>query len=476
MKITDFKQVQKKQVDEALSDFVGDYGSAAIKKLFGRTGGKTVQQQMAQDMYLKDFVGKALGSLDTAIQGGIVDPNLKDEPKAVSPSEVKPEQGQPGAEEPKTQPSPADTTPSTTAPTGTGLQKSSTAMAKGAYKQQQATTQSMNDYVKNVSAQLSQVKDKTQKVNLTKELVNFMADRKGYPEWENAIKTAEYVLKKSGDPNFATTAIQKLRQGQRMDLKPGGMAEAWQIYYLNKLVEGAGLTWKDLGLSVLAENRQYRIVESKYLKLNKIFEQIVTEAESIGQYLQKWFRQYMKGVDYSASQQDIDNLINNVQATYAKDKGKAALNKLANTAWALSQSSAGGQGAAAAPKAAGAAQPSAAGGEAPATEPAAGGAAPETSKAAEIQAKASGKPVPAAGDQSQQVKGAAQLVPQMNNYQLAELIKMSLDRLKKIDQSLYGQVVKSLSSGQAIPTQPPSSTPPGGGGAVTKESKTFKRK
>lgn len=467
MKITDV-QTNKKQINEFdLSNLVGDYGSAAIKKMFGKAGGKTVQHQMAQDMYIKDFVGKAISSLETAIQGGLVDPNLKNQPKPVSPGEVQPEPNNPGstargvtgAATPGVAATPAGVAASSgvtaspaTAVAG-GLPKTGTHMSTGKYKQQQATTQNLNNYVRNVSAQLSQVQDKNQKVNLTKELVNFMADRKDSPEWTNALKTAEFVLKKSGDPNFATAAIQKLRQGQRMDLKPGGMSEAWQIYYINKLIEGAGLTWKDLGLSVLKENRKYRIIESKYLKLNKIFEQILTEAESINQYLQKWFKQYMKGVDYSANQQDIDSMIDAVQSSYGRDKGRAALSKLANTAWAVSQSSAGGQSAgtqaptgqqpSVASSASGTVQPTGS------TGPAATAAEPETSKAAEITAQATDKPA----DQSQQVKSAAALTQQMNNYQLSELIKISLERLKKIDTSLYSQVMKSIAGGKPIPTQ-----------------------
>lgn len=127
----------------------------------------------------------------------------------------------------------------------------------------QQTQQNLNNYVRGVSQQLSQVTDRNQKINLTKELVNFMADRKGYPEWNNALRTAEYVLKKNTDPKFATAAIQRLRAGQRMDLNPSGLKEEWKIALLTMLIEGAGLTWKDLGLSVLLESnsKKYKIVE-----------------------------------------------------------------------------------------------------------------------------------------------------------------------------------------------------------------------
>lgn len=171
-----------------------------------------------------------------------------------------------------------------------------TSKAVDQYKQQQQTTQNLNNYIKSTAAELNKVTDKKQKIALTKELVNFMADRKDAPEWENALATVKQVLKTSaGDPAFASAAIQKLQAGEKMDLNPIGsqsnkkstvagfkdrtasktagkaVAEAWKIYYLNKLVEGANLTWKDLGLTILQESntKLYNIVERKSLTESK---------------------------------------------------------------------------------------------------------------------------------------------------------------------------------------------------------------
>ena len=331
---------------------------------------------------------------------------------------------------------PEPTVPPVTAPTAPtapaaaaagGLPKTGTNMATGKYKQQQQTTQNLNNYVKGVSQQLGQVTDKAQKIALTKELVNYMADRKDYPEWANALKTAEFVLKKNSDPKFATAAIQKMRAGQRMDLNPMGVKEGWKIYYPNMLIEGAGLTWKDLGLSVLVESntKKYRIVESRYVKLNNIFESIL-EADSgkisISQYLKnQWYPQYMKGVNYEVNQAAIDKGIGDVQATYAKDRGRAALEKLAQVSYAVSK------------------------GNVPA------GAANIVNKDATTAQTDTEKVADTSATQSATQSAAASQTQQMNSHQMAELVKSTMARLKSVDAKLHAETMKELTSN--TPTQ-----------------------
>ena len=431
MKLDEFKKLEELR----LSSLIGDYGSAALKKMTGQAGGKTLQQQMAQDMFIKDFVGDAISSLETAIEGGLVDPKLRTaKPKTaapVNPAGVKPEPTVPGATAPAAAPAAA-------APAAGGLPKTGTHMATGKYKQQQQTTQNLNNYVRGVSQQLSQVTDKAQKIALTKELVNYMADRKDYPEWGNALKTAEFVLKKNADPNFATAAIQKLRAGQRLDLNPAGLKEGWKIYYLNMLIEGAGLTWTDLGLSVLLEStsKKYMIVESRYVKLNNIFESILEAGDtgkiSISQYLKnQWYPQYMKGVNYAVNQAAIDKGIDAIQATYAKDRGQAALEKLAQVSYAVSK------------------------GNVPA------GAANIVGKGADATAPTADKAAePAQAAQSQAAAQPAQAA--MNSHQMAELVKSTMAKLKGVDAKLYAETMKELTTGtptQGLDAKAPSAAP-----------------
>lgn len=81
-----------------------------------------------------------------------------------------------------------------------------------------------------------------------------------------------------------------------------------------------------------------------YKKLNRIFESIILqEQESISDYLKnRWFPAYMKGVNYGSSEATIDKILKDIETTWAKDQGKAAMNKLAHLAFSLSKGNAAG--------------------------------------------------------------------------------------------------------------------------------------
>ncbi len=448
MKLNDFKQTEKKLDEFRLSSLLGDYGSAAAKKMFGQTDGKSVQSQMAMDIFLKDFVDDAIGGLVSGVKSGLIDPNIKSKAgaKPVNPNSVKPAAGQPGA--------------ATTAPTsqpatqGTAsAQKTSTAPAVGKFNQQKQTTQNMNQYIQSAAKTLNATQDKNQKIALTKELVNYMADRKGYPEWDNAVATVQQVIKKGAvDPNFANAAVGKIKAGQTM-------AEAWKVFYINKLLEAVDLTWNDIGLTVLKEStsKHYIIAETKYYKLNNLFENILNEAQSIGDYLKNWYAGYMKGVNYGPNQADVDKLINQVEATYGQDKGKGALEQLAQMSYSLSKGAAPGA----------------------ADEKAKIDQANNAAKQpAQGQAQTS---APAQGQQSAQSQPASQL----NSQQIAAQIKQDLTKLSKIDAKLYNDLIKSLQPvSQPAPQSAPSqgqfqdkpAAQPGASAGLVAESKKKIRK
>ena len=92
------------------------------------------------------------------------------------------------------------------------------AAAKTAGAQKQST-QNMNDYVKNVSSQINAAQTKPEKIELAKELINFMSDRKGSPEYDNALGSASVVLKKAGLNNM----LAPLKGGQTANQKPQGL-------------------------------------------------------------------------------------------------------------------------------------------------------------------------------------------------------------------------------------------------------------
>ena len=446
MRIHDFKQTEKRLDEFRLSSLVGDYGSAALKKGFGMAGGKTMKQQMAQDIFLKDFVGDAISALQTGIQGGLIDPSIMGmktprPPKAqVDPGAVKPDESPAPAPGPTPTPAPAPGPTPTPAPAPVagevtpagGLPKSDTSMSTGKYKQQQQTTQNMNQYIQSASKTINATQDKAQKIALTKELVNYMADRKDSPEWGNGLATVQQIIKKGNvDPNFATAALGKMKAGQTM-------AEAWKIFYINKLIESVGLTWNELGLAVLKEHatKTYYIVETKYLKLNNIFESILNDAKSsaegIESYLTRWFQQYMKGVNFNPQQTQA--MIKAVADSYAKDKGKAALEKLGNTAYALSKGMvpAGAQDAVAKPGAQ--------------TQPQQGA---QTQQPQQAQQGAQTQQAQQAQQGAQtQAQPAAQADQQMNSHQMSEKIKKDLIKLSQVDAKIYNELIRSL---QAAP-------------------------
>ena len=77
-----------------LNQMFGDYGAAKLKqagnKLTGNAEGSlSVQDKIAKDKFISDFIGRASTNLNSAIQSGLVDPNLQ----AGAPGAVEPQQG-----------------------------------------------------------------------------------------------------------------------------------------------------------------------------------------------------------------------------------------------------------------------------------------------------------------------------------------------------------------------------------------------
>lgn len=316
MKLSEFKKIEeqrqqnKQQLDElSLSSFIGDFGSAAVKSMFS---GKGLKHQMIQDIFLKDFYDDAYTSLDNAIKGQLVSADIQGSLSAT-------QQVDPNTVDPAVSAAPAAA--------------SKTAGAVAGQQAQRQTTQTINNYIKGAAQAINQAPDKNQKIALIKELVNSMADRQGSPEWDNAFKGVEGIIKRAGaDPNFANTAINNLKAGKTM-------AEAYQIYFINKLIESVGLTWKDVGLCVITENKKYYIAETKFIKLNQLFESILEATggqQSISEYMLEWFDKYMSGVDWRKKEAMVLPMIQAIEDTYPSGY-KNAIKTLARTAFALSK-------------------------------------------------------------------------------------------------------------------------------------------
>lgn len=321
MKINEIKQPTT--VNEGVGDMlgglsralVGDQATSAIKGMFTGRGTKS---QLTQDIFFKDFINDAITSLQNGIKSGVIDTRLTSEPTTTSSSTT------PGAH---------DVDPSKVAPApGEPGAPSATSNAVAAKKAQQQTIQTINNYIAGAAKAINSTNDKKQKIALTKELVNSMADRQGSPEWENALAGVQGIIKRAGvDPTFAATAISNLKSGKTM-------SEAWRVNVANRLIESVGLTWKDLGLCVLKEGKSYYIAETRFVKMDMIFESIMEQTEgasSIGDYMLDWFTAYMAGTNWESYRPKIAELCRNIELAYRKGNWKAAIKTLAQAAYSL---------------------------------------------------------------------------------------------------------------------------------------------
>jgi hypothetical protein len=455
MKIDDIYIKESEQIDELrLSNMIGGAAASKIKSAFG--GGKSAATILAQEIFVKDFVSDAVSALENAKAAGLIAPPQPGKPEEETPPPeqpvAEPEQPQPQGEQPPAQPQ--DQAQPAAAPTKAARKQGD------AGKAQAARIQAMNNYLKGVSQQMSKVQDQAQKQELSKEMINYMMDRQGTPEWENGLKTVEFILNKNTDPKFAMASIQKLKGGKQMNVNPanapkGNVAESrWQAYWMNRLAEACGFTLKQLGFTVLQEHRTkvYRIVETRYYKMNNIFESIMEAGEQpaqtgvpFGKFMRDWFGQYMQGVDYTTNKPALYQIIDAMEDTYNNKKGKidtGNLQKLAQGGWAASK--AVGVNPTGAQDAAGAGAGQAAGGEQPA---AAGGQAAQGQAQPAAQAQGGQAAQPA---QAAQAAGGAE-----NGYQIAQRIKSELNKLYKIDQVVYNDLVKSLQTKPVKSDEPP---------------------
>ncbi len=436
MKSNDIFESNEKLDELRLSSLIGGAAASKAKSMFGG-GGKSATTILAQEYFVKDFVSDAVSALENAIASGLIAPPTPGGKETTPPESPTAEPQAPaGQAQPQAQ-----------APAGQAQQAAAPAKAArpqgDAGKAQAARVQAMNNYLKGVSQQMSKVQDQAQKQELSKEMINYMMDRQGTPEWENGLKTVEFILNKNTDPKFAMASIQKLKGGKQMNVNPanapkGNVAESrWQAYWLSRLAESFGFTLKQLGFTTLIENKQYRIVESRFYKMNKILESVILleQGQPFDKFFKDWFGQYMQGVDFSANKPALYAIVDQITDTYNNQKGKIDkqnITKLAQGGWAASK--AVGMNPAGAQDAAGAQSGAASGGQA---QPAAAGQA---------QPAAAGQAQPA---QAKAAGGAE------NGYQIAQRVKSELNKLYKIDQVVYNDLVKSLQQKPVTSNEPP---------------------
>lgn len=213
---------------------------------------KAQKSNLTYQYYVQDFVDKGLNTLYAAISSGQVDPTIdSSKPDRVRAHLIK---------------------------------------AANAQANKQKSQTNLNTYVKQQSSAIQTEKDPTKKYELSKELVNRLADFGNQPEWTNAVGAAKAVIKKSGLPASGVRLL------------------------LDKL-----------------SNKQ------------TIAEDIVNEqgAMSVSEYLKGWFDLAVRRQRYD--NQIADGVIRNIEQIVIQNKGKVTsaltepFRQLANLAYTIYQ-------------------------------------------------------------------------------------------------------------------------------------------
>ena len=372
MKLNEVKRPQK--LDELdLSHVIGDYGAAGAKqignRLFGNKalGQLSVGDRMTKDIFLRDFTGNATSSLLSAIQSGLVDPNAKagaapqpptqaNAPAApLTPAQVRqqkqaaaaqtaqanmagntvqPVQAQPGQPVQPQQAQPAQT-PQTPAQI---RQQKQTAAAQAA--QAGMTPKAV--------APVAPVAQTPAQVRQQKQTAAAQAAQAGMtPKAVAPVATAAPVVPKArggkvaGQLSATPNAIRKrnarsIAADRNRLIGDNGNANESIYHKLNSLFEGLlnineatmAQTVAPAGNVVGQANAQQQAAAP-----------VASTKRSIAAYLKTWFKKYTL-LDQMASdaQQQADALMAQVEATWGKDHGKAALEQLGNLAFTLKQS------------------------------------------------------------------------------------------------------------------------------------------
>ena len=153
-----------------------------------------------------------------------------------------------------TQPSAQSATPSTIPQTNTQPADQATPAQNIAAQQAlnqklSAGNQNTNDYLRSLAAQIKSEPDTNKKIELGRELINFVADRRSQPNWGTLSGVASSIIKKNiPDPNFVKPALEKI--------KDGGHIGTDELESINHMLESVGLTLNDLGLEeILTESK-----------------------------------------------------------------------------------------------------------------------------------------------------------------------------------------------------------------------------
>jgi hypothetical protein len=260
---------------------------------------------MTKDNYIKNFLGAASSSLNSAVQSGLVDPNAKSPATVTTPSTS--DEVAPAKTEPKTPEQ---------------IRKEKQAAAAGVAQKQMAATKPGQAPV--VSKTPEQIRKEKQDA-AAQAAQSSMAPMSKLP---------------ANQPEVQAANIRQQKQTSATNTAQADMAPYSKV-------NPAPAVWKSNRNPSAPARRSPKVTESTYSRLDAIFESIMFEADgdnSISGFMQSFFTKHLEGLDTSSAKAKIKELADLIQQTYSKDSGKAAMTQMANLGYALEHSN-GGAGA-----------------------------------------------------------------------------------------------------------------------------------
>lgn len=310
-----------------LTNVLGDYGAAAVKQAGNRLTGKaegnlSVQDKIAKEKFISNFIGRASTNLNSAIQSGLVDPNIK----AGAAGAVEPQQD--ATPEPDANASQQPTTQPTTQQPATSTEPKSPEQIR---KEKQAVAgQVAQDQMANNPAPT-----KTDAPTDPKSPEQIRQEKQAA-----AAQTAQSQMAANPAPTQQSKMTPQQVAALKGKLKAGATPTSGQSGFKN-YVGGSGerMTGVDKSGAPVYQKIQR---ESRYAKLDYILESIINideaqEAQSISEYLQNMFNQYLKvPITDPKAKAQIKTLADQAQASYPKMNN--ALTQMANLGFAMSYS------------------------------------------------------------------------------------------------------------------------------------------
>lgn len=318
-------------------------------------GQLSVKDKMAKQKFIADFIGRANTNLNSAIKSGLVDPNIKAGATA-----------QPTTQATTTTPVPSNTnntntstvtttptTPETPEQKRIRLQKlaqqradkEGAAFSKLPANQPQVQAGNIRQQKQNAAAQAAQ----SQMAPFSKLPTNqAQVQSTNIRQQKQGVATQNAQGQMAPFSKLPADQVQKQSANIRQK-KQGVAAQNAQAIMTPKPVVPQAETpaQKRMRLQqAAAQNIQASMKESRFYKLDALFESIVEAGEqakqSISQYLQNMFKQYMGGkISDPQALAQMKALANEVQNSYPNIK--APLNKMAELAFATSYSQGSGE-------------------------------------------------------------------------------------------------------------------------------------